>query len=133
VTAAGENLNLNRVLRLLVRADAGRPAADRHSPGSVPARVSESASNLNSKSRHCPPPARPGRVTPSRMGAALTRPGGAACPLWGFRPTTDYRASESGPDRAVGRTVNGNVEDRTVNGVLSVTRLSTIRSRIRTL
>jgi hypothetical protein len=53
--------------------------------------------------------------------------------LWVFRPTTDYRASESGPDRAVGRTVNCNVEDRTVNGILSVARLSTVKSRIRTL
>ena len=53
-------------------------------------------------------------------------------------PTDDQLpgpASESGPGRAVGRTVNGNVEpeDRTVNGALSVTRLSTVRSRIRTL
>ncbi len=53
------------------------------------------------------------------------------CPLWVFQPTADYLAP--GPSRAVGRTVNGNVEDRTVNGALSMTRLSTVRRRIRKL
>jgi len=43
---------------------------------------------------------------------------------------TDGRLPGPGSGRAVGRTGNGNVEDRTVNGALSVTRLSTVRSVI---
>jgi hypothetical protein len=43
---------------------------------------------------------------------------------------TGGRLPGPGSGRAVGRTGNGHVEDRTVNGALSVTRLSTVRSVI---